>query len=69
MNSVPELVFALALAGLVLGQLITGKALDRSWRPAIAREDNPRMYWFIVLLQSALLIVILLTGKTSWHFR
>jgi hypothetical protein len=60
--------FVLALAGLVLWQLVTGKALDRSWHPSVTRQENPGMYWFIVIFQSALLMVILVTGTTSWNF-
>jgi hypothetical protein len=60
--------FVLALAGLVFWQLVTGKVLDRSWRPSVTRQDNPGMYWFIVIFQSALLMVILVTGTTSWNF-
>jgi hypothetical protein len=67
MNSFPELLFALLLGGLVLGQLITGKALDRRWRPTITREDDPGWYWFMLLVQSAILIAVVVTGKTLWR--
>lgn len=67
--SIPTILFISLLAGVVLWQLITGKALDRSWRPNITRQDNPGAYWFIVIAQSAMLILILVTGKTSWHFQ
>jgi hypothetical protein len=66
-DRIPEYLFASALAGLVLWQLITGKALDRSWHASVSRKDNPGMYWAVVLVQSAFLMVILLTGKASWH--
>jgi hypothetical protein len=68
MNDVAVLLFTLFLAGLVLWQLIAGKALDRSWRASVTRLDNPVMYWLTVLFQSAILVIVLVTGKTSWHF-
>jgi hypothetical protein len=67
MDNLPDYLFALALAGLVLWQLISGKALDRSLRPSVTRKDNPAMYWSVVLIQSAFLIAILVIGKTSWQ--
>lgn len=60
--------FALVLAGLVAWQLFTGKALDRHWRPCLTRQDSPGGYWITVLFQAALLVVVLVTGKTSWQF-
>ena len=54
-----------ALTGLVLWQLVTGIALDRRWRPSVNRQDNPGMYWFVVLAQSAILVYVLITGKTT----
>ena len=62
------MIFAVILAGLVGWQLVTGKAVDRNWRPSITRQENPGMYWFIVIAQSALLAIVLYTGKTSWQF-
>ena len=68
MNSVPEFLFALVGVGVVLWQLITGKAYGGSWGGSVTRQENPGMYWFLVLVQSAILIIVLVTGKTSWHF-
>ena len=67
MSNIADYLFALALAGLVLWQLVSGKALGRQMRANVSREDNPGMYWLLLLAQSGLLVVILFTGKTSWR--
>jgi hypothetical protein len=60
-------ILALGLAGLVLWQLVTGKALDMYWRPTVTRKENPRMYWFVLTVQSGILMVIQVTGKSTWQ--
>jgi hypothetical protein len=60
--------FALLLVGILLWQLISGKALGTWWRPLVARDNQPGMYWFLLIVHGAILIVFLLTGK-SWHLR
>ena len=65
--NIPAMIFAVILAGLVGWQLVTGKVVDRNWRPSITLQENPGMYWFIVIAQGAILAVVLYTGKTSWQ--
>jgi len=67
MSSTYTYLIAFGLAGLVLWQLVTGKALDMYWRPTVTRQDNPGTYWFLLAVQSAFLIVVLVTGKTTWQ--
>jgi len=62
----PALIFSVILGGIVLFQLVSGKALDGSWRPTISRRDQPGTYWFFVLVQSTLLLIVVVTGQTSW---
>ena len=65
---IPAHLLTVVLTGLVLWQLVTGNALGRNWRPSVNRQDNPGMYWLVVLSQSAILIYVLVTGKTSLDF-
>ena len=69
MTSLPALLLTVVLTGLVLWQLVTGNALGRDWRPCANRKDKPGIYWLIVLSQSAILIFVLVTGKTSLDFK
>jgi len=69
MSNITDYLFAAALVGLLLWQLRTGKALDRRLRPSVTREDNPGMYWAVLLIQAGFLMLILVKGTASWHFR
>jgi len=59
-------VVVFALAAVLLWQLVSGKALDRSWRPSIDRNVRPRVYWLVVAGQAAVVAVVLATGKSSF---
>jgi len=69
MSNINDFVVVLTLAGLLLWELISGKAVGAWWRPIVTRQDNPGTYWFVVAVQSAILIVVLITGTKTWHFR
>jgi len=56
------------LAGLLFWQLVSGTALGAWWRPKITRADDPRTYWFFVVAQGAIWIIVLATGR-AWHVR
>ncbi|HYM34365.1 MAG TPA: hypothetical protein VET48_03160 [Steroidobacteraceae bacterium] len=59
---------ALLLAAVLLWQLISGKALGTWTRPVVARANDPGIYWILLTIHCAILIIFLLTGK-SWHLR
>jgi tetratricopeptide (TPR) repeat protein len=58
--------FALLIGGVVLWQFVTGKVLDRHWRPSIDRRGQPVHYWAVVLGQSAIFLVVVITGRASF---
>jgi hypothetical protein len=68
MSTTEYYLLALFLAGVMLWQLISGKALGAWWHPVITRQGNPRTYWLVLAAQCAILIAFLLTGK-AWHIR
>jgi hypothetical protein len=59
---------ALFLAGVLAWQLVSGNALGVWWNPRITRRDNPGAYWLVVVMQGAIFLAFLMTGKT-WHVR
>ena len=59
---------AILLAGLLFWQFVSGVAMGTWWKPRIARQHEPKLYWFVLAVQSAILVVFLFTGK-SWHIR
>jgi len=59
-------VFLLTLG--IFWQLFTGKTPNRGLWPMATRRGDPFSYWLILLAQSALLAVALISGKTSWHW-
>jgi hypothetical protein len=61
--------FVLFLAGVLLWQLISGKALGAWWYPRITREESPKTYWFVLAVQGAILAGILTNGTATWNFR
>jgi hypothetical protein len=68
MSGITYYLFALFMAGVLVWQFISGRALGTWWYPKITRQDNPGAYWFVVAAQGAILLAFLLTGKT-WHVR
>ena len=66
MTGIAFYVIALFLTGLIVYELISGNANARIAR--VSREDNPGVYWVIVALQLAFILLFLLTGR-SWHGR
>jgi hypothetical protein len=68
MSGIDFYLFVLFLAGVLLWQILTGRALGTWRRPSLTRQANPGAYWFVLAIQGAILIVFLLTGK-SWHLR
>ena len=69
MNSNGDHLFVLFLAGVLLWQLISGKAAGVWWRPRIARQDDPGAYWLVLAAQSAILIFVLINGTATWNIR
>ena len=67
MTGINYYLFALFLAGVLVWELISGRAMGRV-TGRISREDNPGVYWFVMAVQVAILLLFLLTGK-SWHVR
>jgi hypothetical protein len=68
MSNVTYSLMALFLAGVLVWQLVSGSGLGAWWYPRITRQDNPRSYWIVVVIQGAIFILFLVTGKT-WHVR
>jgi hypothetical protein len=64
-----EHLFALFLAGVLLWQIFSGKAIGVWWHPHITRQDSPRIYWFVLAVQGAILVGILIHGTATWNFR
>jgi hypothetical protein len=60
--------FLLVSAGVLLWQLISGKAAGVWWRPRISRQDDPWAYWFSVTAQAVIWVLALAMGRT-WHVR
>lgn len=69
MSSVNDYLLVLFLAGALLWQLISGKALGVWWRPSITRQDDPRTYWFVLAVQGAILVAVMITGTRTWDLR
>lgn len=42
------------ITGLVLYQIVSGKAVNGNWQVQSTRKAQPGKYWFSVLLQSAI---------------
>ena len=68
MSTTNYYLLAMFLAGVLLWQLISGKALGAWWHPVITRRGNPPTYWLVLAVQFAILAGFLLTGK-AWHIR
>lgn len=51
------------LVALPVCVLVTGKAGGPWWMPNITREHTPGMYWLTVVLQVAVLIAFVTTGR------
>ncbi len=57
---------AVALFGVLVYSLVTGKIHARRRRPVI-RAERPLYYWFLILIQIAIIIVGLLDGLGIIH--
>jgi hypothetical protein len=68
MTGINYYLFLLFWAGVVIWQLISGKALGTWWRPRSTRQESPGIYWFVLIVQGAIFIAFLRTG-TTWHTR
>jgi hypothetical protein len=66
MSGIKYFRFVLFWLGVLLWQLISGRALGAWGRPSIIRSDNPATYWFLLAAQGAFFIAFLFTGN-SWH--
>jgi hypothetical protein len=42
---------------IIVWQLATGKLLSRSWGIWTTRDENPRLFWGIIAVQSAMMLV------------
>jgi hypothetical protein len=42
----------------LIGQILYGVVLDRSWRPWYRRKDNPVGFWTIIAIQTVMLLAI-----------
>jgi hypothetical protein len=45
MKTLLGLLMAALMLGGIFYQLVTGKLLDRDWRPYTSRRESPVMYW------------------------
>jgi hypothetical protein len=61
--------FMLFLAGVLLWQFLSGKALSVWWRPNITRKENPGTHGLLRAAQVASFLGVLVTGTDTWHFR
>ena len=52
--------------GLIGYQLVTGKVLNRNWKPFATSEEKPLVYWSTIGLEfvTTLLVVYLIIQKT-----
>jgi len=66
MTVIENYLIALLLAGILVWELISGSALVMG--RGVSREARPGMYWFVLGVQFAILLLFLLTGQ-SWHVR
>jgi hypothetical protein len=55
----------IVLISLVLYQLASGSLLKFNSKSTLARESNPRLYWTIVAIESALALVVLYLGSLT----
>jgi len=68
MSGITVFLFASLWIGILVWELISGRALGTWWRPIITRQDNPATYYFALAAHFAILIALMLTGN-SWHVR
>ena len=47
-----EFIMAAVLMFSVLYQIAIGGIVTRSWKPWLYRRDDPRAFWFLIVLQS-----------------
>ena len=69
MSRINDYLLALLLAGVLVWQLVSGKAAGVWWRPSITRQENPGAYWFALAVQGAILMYILIVGTSTWDYR
>jgi cell division protein FtsW (lipid II flippase) len=67
MTGIGYYLFALFLIGLLVWEFISGSATGRV-TGRISREDNRGLYWFVMAVQVAILVLFLVTGR-RWHVR
>ena len=53
------LVIALLVTSILVYQLASGNVLHRGWRVWYRRSEDPKAYWTILLIQTALALVVL----------
>jgi hypothetical protein len=68
MSNLTYSLMAIFLAAVLVWQLASDNALGTWWRPRTTRRGSPGVYWVSVVIQGAILVAFLMTGK-MWHVR
>jgi len=60
------LVVLIAIFGILIYQVISGKAINQNWEVWATREGQPRLYWGLITLES--LVVFLPVGFLLYSY-